>query len=140
MPQNKNSMHFIYWDLLRKGKSQVEIADMYDISRQAVNKTIKAQNHKIMVRLLELARSISALVEWQDEAKGVLVGIVPQLEDRVCVILIDSNDLNRVFYSKISAATKKDNDNLIGAIRGSLDINIPKGTDMEKIIATLVSN
>ncbi len=140
MPQNKNSMHFIYWDLLRKGKSQVEIADMYNISRQAVNKTVKAQNHKTMVRLLELARSIGALVEWQDETQGVLVGIVPQLEDRVCVILVDSNDLNRVFYSKISAATKKDNDDLIGVIRDSLEINIPKGTDLEKIIATLVNN
>lgn len=133
-------MHFIYWDLMRKGKPQVEIAHIYQVSRQAVNKSIKVQNHKVMVRLLELARSIGALVEWQDENKGLLVGIIPQLEDRICFILVDANELYRVFYSNLDGAKGRDDTNLIQAIQSSLDIKIPIKATLEQIIATLVNS
>ena len=137
MPKNTKSMHFTYWDLLRKGKSQVEIAGMYNISRQAVNKTIKAQNHKVMVRLLELARSIGALVEWQDGTKGVLTGIIPQLEDRICLILVDENDHDRVYYKNIN--DPKINDELINSIRTNLEINIVKNSSFEEILQVLLN-
>ena len=140
MPKNSKSMHFTYWDLLRKGKSQVEIATMYNISRQAVNKTVKAQNHKVMVGLLELARSIGALVEWQDETKGLLAGIIPQLEDRVCLILVDENNQNKVFYNNISDTKMKYHDDLINAIKRSLEITIAIKSSFEEILQTLVSN
>ena len=122
---------------MRKGKSQVEIADVHNVSRQAVNKAIKAQNHKVMVRLLELARSIGTLVEWQDEARGLLVGIIPQLEDRICLFLIDTNDLIKVFYSNISTVQKEGYPELIQAIRTNLDIKIRNGIALQEIIATL---
>ena len=133
-------MHFIYWDHLRKGKSQVEVATMYNVSRQAVNKTVKSQNQKVMVRLLELARSIGALVEWQDETKGLLVGIVPQLEDRVCIIIVDANDLDRVFYNNINDHKIKYNLELVSIARNVLNLNIPSKANFDLVLQTLVNN
>jgi DNA-binding XRE family transcriptional regulator len=133
-------MQFAYWDLLRKGKTQVEIAQMYRVSRQAINKTVKAQNHKVMTRLLELARSIGALVEWQDETKGVLVGIVPQLEDRICIILVNSNNLEKVFYKNISDTKWKFKQELIKNIKDTLDISMSKDSTFEEILESLVNS
>ncbi|MHA1910723.1 MAG: hypothetical protein ACTSYA_03415 [Candidatus Kariarchaeaceae archaeon] len=90
--------HFIYWHLHRRGDKQIEIAKKYNVSKQAVSKALKIQNHKTLVILLQMAYSLGVLTEWQDEKRGILVGIVPQLQDRICIIIVDVNNKVKVIY------------------------------------------
>ncbi|MHC4307969.1 MAG: hypothetical protein ACYSR7_05025, partial [Planctomycetota bacterium] len=64
----------------------------------------------------------------------------PQLEDRVCVILVDGNNLERVFYKNIDDQDRKFNHDLISNIQNSLEISMPEDSDFEKIIEALVNS
>lgn len=96
----KAEMQFKYWDLKRRGMIQSEIARKYDISRQAVNKSIKLHERDVMYRLLETAQANGALVEWFDASRGVLIGITPQLGNLPSIMILDYNNRVRMFFDQ----------------------------------------
>jgi hypothetical protein len=91
---------FTYWDLRRRGKTQSDIARTFDISRQAVNKSMKLAERDLLFRLLDTAQMSGILVEWQDARKGVLIGITPQLGNLGCLMVVDPENNIRMFYDQ----------------------------------------
>ena len=102
----KPQAQFEYWHARRLGKTQAQIARQYDITRQAVNKSIKLAEREVLFRLLDSAQMSGILVEWQDHYKGVLIGITPQLGNLVCVMIIDQNNNIRIFYDQAKNKNK----------------------------------
>jgi hypothetical protein len=87
-----------YWQLFRTGHSQSEIARQFGISRQAVSKSVGFQQRDVLFRLLESARASRMLVEWTDATKGALIGIIPDLENMACLIMVDESGQIQYFY------------------------------------------
>lgn len=50
-PEPRPEMQFTYWDLHRKGMTQAQIAREFNITRQAVNKSLKLYERVMMYRL-----------------------------------------------------------------------------------------
>lgn len=98
------SQQFRYWNLSRKGSSQVDIANKFGVSRQAVSKAIKAQEHKVLISMMELAKTIGALIEWHSYRLGLLIGQIPQLHNNPCIILVTTHDDLQVYYSQSSVS------------------------------------
>jgi transcriptional regulator with XRE-family HTH domain len=132
----KQSKHFHYWDQNRGGISQIEIAQNYNVSRQAVNKSLQTQKNKVLSHLLSLANTIQAFVEWQNEELGVLVGIVPQLENQICLIIIDSTNKTRVYYESVEKTSQFES--LLDLINEIFGISTDSIETLREIIDLLV--
>jgi len=104
---SKPEAQFTYWDLRRRGMNQSEIARKYEITRQAVNKSVKLAERDVLYRLLDTAQTSGILVEWQDAWKGALIGISPQLGNMACVMILDVENRVRVFYDQDKAKDKE---------------------------------
>ena len=96
----RSEMGFRYWDMRRKGMTQAEISRRFEISRQAVNRSISLQERDVMYRLLEVAQMSGTLVEWFSALKGILVGTTPQLESRSSIMVLDIDNNIRIYYDQ----------------------------------------
>lgn len=79
---------------------QSDISRKYAVTRQSISKSVKLQERDVMVRLLDHARISGILVELYDEYHGFLVGIVPQLDNISCLMIIDSNNKPKLFFDQ----------------------------------------
>ena len=107
----------------------------YDVSRQAVSKALKSSNMDFMADLLGLARSIGGLVEWVNEKSGLLVGIVPQLENRRFLVLINESLLPKVYYEQSNHLLP---DEIRKSIKLALHLTLVS-TDFDAVVKLLVS-
>ena len=133
---------FVYWDLRRHGMNQSEIARTFEITRQAVNKSMKLAERDILYRLLETAQSSGILVEWQDAKKGVLVGITPQLGNLGCILVVDAENRIRTFFDqdgnkdvKMKGRVMKGLDE---ALKGALGLRVDPKLMFKEIIKLIV--
>lgn len=141
-PGFKPEAQFKYWDLRRKGMTQAEISRKFEITRQAVNKSMKLAERDILYRLLETAQTSGILVEWQDAKKGVLIGISPQLGNMGCIMAIDENNKIRIFYDQRNnmdpGTKKKVLDDLERILNDSIGIKIEKDEEFKDLIKEIV--
>jgi hypothetical protein len=139
---SKPEAQFTYWDLRRRGESQSDIARKYEISRQAVNKSMKLAERDILYRLLDTAQMSGVLVEWQDARKGVLVGITPQLGNLGCMMVVDPQNKIRMFYDQDNNTNKKSKKKIMkqldDVLEKSLRINVDQDDEFRVILKHIV--
>ncbi|MDG6224599.1 MAG: hypothetical protein QCI82_03700 [Candidatus Thermoplasmatota archaeon] len=139
----RSESQFHYWDLRRRGSSQSEISKVYSVSRQAVSKSIQAQENNVEYRLLEFAESSGILVEWYDRSRGILIGIIPPLDDMLCIIMIDRKNRIRVHYDpeSIKGRSKREKawDRLRSDLRSFLGSDLDLKRDTRSIVDMIIS-
>lgn len=74
MPLPVDDRQFEFWRLRRDGLANVNIADRFRISRQAVSKAVRTMDGKVGETLMEMARANRIAVETMDPHMGVLFG------------------------------------------------------------------
>ena len=138
----RSESQFHYWDLRRRGSSQSEISKVYSVSRQAVSKSIQAQEINVEYRLLEFAESSGILVEWYDRSRGILIGIIPPLGDILTFLIIDRRNQVRVHYDPegIKDRSRKDKawDRLVSDLRSIIGEKLDPGNETKTIIDRII--
>ena len=74
MPLSLDERQFAFWQLRRSGLVNIQIADRFRISRQAVSKALLAMDRKVEETLLEMAQANQIEVERLNAEIGVLFG------------------------------------------------------------------
>lgn len=74
MPFFANEKQFEFWKMRRRGRSNISIATMLGISRQAVSKGLLAMDGKIGTALEEMARANQIEIGKLNAERGILLG------------------------------------------------------------------
>jgi hypothetical protein len=74
MPLPQSDRQFEFWRLRRSGLANIRIADLFQISRQAVSKALLTMDRKVEETLLEMASANQIDVERLNAEKGILFG------------------------------------------------------------------
>ncbi len=69
-----NDKQFEFWKMRRSGSSNIGIAHLLGISRQAVSRALLLMDEKIEATLREMARANQIEVEKINPGRGVLIG------------------------------------------------------------------
>ena len=125
------STQFLYWHRIRLGSNQISLAEEYGVSRQAISKAVKKYEYKILVRLLALAQSIGALVEYHDQQRGLLIGQVVQLQHQIAILMVDTQDMIRVYYQ--SALENGDLRSFLSALKETINLDISSERPVETV-------
>jgi len=97
MPLPLNERQFVFWKLRRGGLVNIQIADRFRISRQAVSKALLAMDRKVEETLLEMAQANQIEVERLNAEIGVLFGrSVPF--DAAAIVFVSADRGVQVWY------------------------------------------
>ncbi|WP_292365951.1 hypothetical protein [Methanoculleus sp. UBA208] len=97
MPLPLNERQFAFWQLRRGGLPNIQIADRFHISRQAVSKALLAMDRKVEETLLEMAQANQIEVERLNAEIGVLFGrSVPF--DAAAIVFVSADHGVQVWY------------------------------------------
>ena len=69
-----NDKQFGFWALHRNGMPNIEIANRFGISRQAVSRALLLMDEKIGTTLAEMAQANQIAVEKINAGRGILIG------------------------------------------------------------------
>ena len=145
--QRKKSREFQYWHLARTGTSQAEIARSFapdEPTRQAVNKAVRNQVQKQLLRLLDAAETAGVLVEWQDATIGVLVGVSPQLGGLASIFIVDASDRVQLFYDQSGntdeSAKAQVQSRLTATLKSVLGLEVPSAATILDVIEAIVES
>jgi hypothetical protein len=69
-----NEKQFEFWRMRRSGSSNIAIANLRGISRQAVSRALLVMDGKIETALREMAQANQIAIEKIDAERGVLIG------------------------------------------------------------------
>ena len=69
-----NDKQFGFWALHRNGVPNIEIANRFGISRQAVSRALLLMDEKIETTLSEMARANQIAIEKINAGRGILIG------------------------------------------------------------------
>lgn len=69
-----NDKQFEFWNLRRRGLPNINIARLFNISKQAVSRALIAMDGRIEKTLLEMARANQIEVEKVNPVRGILFG------------------------------------------------------------------
>jgi hypothetical protein len=69
-----NDKQFEFWKLKRSGILSIDIARLFDISKQAVSRALITMDERIEKTLLEMARANQIEVEKVNSGRGILFG------------------------------------------------------------------
>src|SRR5665811_65790 len=69
-----NDKQFEFWKLKRSGILSIDIARLFDISKQAVSKALINMDERIEMSLLEMASANQIEVEKVSSERGILFG------------------------------------------------------------------
>lgn len=75
----------------------MEIAQEYNITKQAVGKALQAADSKILKTLIEMARANQIEIRHIDEEKGLLLGRSLQLQKKAVIFLSKTHGI-QVWY------------------------------------------
>jgi transcriptional regulator len=97
MPLSLDERQFAFWQLRRSGLVNIQIADRFKISRQAVSKALLAMNRKVEETLIEMAQANQIEVERLNPEIGVLFGrSVPF--DAAAIVFVSAEHGVQVWY------------------------------------------
>ena len=97
MPLSLDERQFAFWRLRRGGLPNIQIADRFKISRQAVSKALLAMNRKVEETLIEMAQANQIEVERLNAGVGVLFGrSVPF--DAAAIVFVSADHGVQVWY------------------------------------------
>ncbi|BBL67864.1 hypothetical protein [Methanoculleus chikugoensis] len=97
MPIPLNDRQFAFWRLRRTGLPNVQIADRFKISRQAVSKALLAMDRKVEETLLSMAQANQIEIERLNAEIGVLFGrSVPF--DAAAIVFVSADHGVQVWY------------------------------------------
>jgi len=97
MPLSLDERQFAFWQLRRSGLVNIQIADRFKISRQAVSKALLAMNRKVEETLIEMAQANQIEVERMNAEIGVLFGrSVPF--DAAAIVFVSADHGVQVWY------------------------------------------
>ena len=97
------------WELSNQGLSVSEIAKKLGISRQAVSIYFRQAKTRMTEILLDLAESIDAEILKLDVAKGVLIGRIRQINEKVYLIYVPQIGPCAIYESAIKTGICPDN-------------------------------
>ena len=69
-----NDKQFGFWAMHRNGMPNIEIANRFGISRQAVSRALLLMDEKIETTLSEMARANQIAIEKINAGRGILIG------------------------------------------------------------------
>jgi hypothetical protein len=69
-----NDKQFGFWKMRRNGSSNITIANLLGISRQAVSRALLVMDEKIETTLREMAQANQIAIEKVNTERGVLIG------------------------------------------------------------------
>jgi hypothetical protein len=69
-----NEKQFEFWRMRRNGSSNITIANLLGISRQAVSRALLVMDEKIETTLREMAQANQIAIEKVNAERGVLIG------------------------------------------------------------------
>jgi len=97
MPLPLNDRQFAFWNLRRSGLPNIQIADRFKISRQAVSKALLAMDRKVEETLLSMAQANQIEIERLNAGVGVLFGrSVPF--DAAAIVFVSADHGVQVWY------------------------------------------
>jgi hypothetical protein len=130
---------FRYWQEYRNNKSQVAIAEEYEVSRQTVNRAISTQKSQVLKRLLNNALSLNLYNHWVDDVMGVLFATAPHLGNILCILLVDHTDNMHVFFDYKSEENDEIRKQFISLVNQTFNLAIDLSASFKEIIQTLNS-
>jgi hypothetical protein len=69
-----NEKQFEFWRMRRSGSSNITIANLMGISRQAVSRALLVMDEKIETTLCDMAQANQIAIEKIDAGRGILIG------------------------------------------------------------------
>ena len=97
MPLPLNDRQFAFWRLRRSGLPNIQIADRFSISRQAVSKALITMDRKVEETLIEMAQANQIDAESLNAEIGVLFGrSVPF--DAAAIVFVSADHGVQVWY------------------------------------------
>lgn len=97
MPLSLDERQFAFWQLRRSGLVNIQIADRFKISRQAVSKALLSMDRKVEETLIEMAQANQIEVERLNAGVGVLFGrSVPF--DAAAIVFVSADHGVQVWY------------------------------------------
>lgn len=97
MPLSLDERQFAFWNLRRSGLPNIQIADRFRISRQAVSKALLAMDRKVEETLIKMAQANQIEVERLNAEIGVLFGrSVPF--DAAAIVFVSADHGVQVWY------------------------------------------
>lgn len=97
MPLSLDDRQFAFWNLRRSGLPNIQIADRFRISRQAVSKALLAMDRKVEETLIKMAQANQIDVERMNAEVGVLFGrSVPF--DAAAIVFVSAEHGVQVWY------------------------------------------
>jgi len=97
MPLSLDERQFAFWRLRRGGLPNIQIADRFKISRQAVSKALLAMDRKVEETLLSMAQANQIEIERLNAGVGVLLGrSVPF--DAAAIVFVSADHGVQVWY------------------------------------------
>ena len=97
MPLSLDDRQFAFWNLRRSGLPNIQIADRFRISRQAVSKALLAMDRKVEETLIKMAQANQIDVERMNAEVGVLFGrSVPF--DAAAIVFVSADRGVQVWY------------------------------------------
>jgi transcriptional regulator len=97
MPLSLDERQFAFWQLRRSGLVNIQIADRFKISRQAVSKALLSMDRKVEETLIEMAQANQIEVERLNPEIGVLFGrSVPF--DAAAIVFVSAEHGVQVWY------------------------------------------
>ena len=97
MSLSLDEKQFTFWNLRRGGLVNIQIADRFKISRQAVSKALLAMDRKVEETLINMAQANQIEVERMNAEVGVLFGrSVPF--DAAAIVFVSADRGVQVWY------------------------------------------
>ncbi|MCD6514750.1 MAG: hypothetical protein J7L07_07480 [Candidatus Odinarchaeota archaeon] len=128
------------WELSNQGLSVSEIAKKLGISRQAVSIYFRQAKTKMTEILLDLAESIDAEILKLDVAKGVLIGRIRQINEKVYLIYVPRVGPCTIYESTVKTCICPDGSVCKKVIRYFLNKIKDRNLQDKEILQYIISN
>lgn len=127
------------WELINQGLTASEIAKKLKISRQAVSIYFRQAKIKITEILLDLAECIDAEILKLDAAKGVLIGRIRQINEKVYLIYLPQSGPYAIYESAVKTGVCPNNSICKKIIKYFLDKIEKKNIPDKEILRYIIS-
>ncbi|MDO9326509.1 MAG: hypothetical protein Q7T80_16285 [Methanoregula sp.] len=92
-----NDKQFGFWKMRRSGSSNISIANLLGISRQAVSKALLVMDDKIESALQEMAHANQIAIEKTNAERGILLGRSIPFQTTAIIFVSDKHGM-QVWY------------------------------------------
>lgn len=126
------------WEMNLKGLPVVEIAEKLGISKQAVSMYLKQARAKLSEIFLEIANLMDLSIVKLDAKKGILIGDIKQIGERVFVFYIPSRGPLTIYKDTLNTGECGEDTNCSKVIQFYHEFLGIKHDDIKKVLKEIL--